>query len=331
MSSEIQIILLVCLTTIGLCATVLNGLVITISFVKKLQIYKYFLCNLAIADFLFCFLFTFFQPYFITNTEVKNWCCSLISFISVTCLFTMMTSLPLLAINRYVSLYKSHLYAKLYSRRMTLLYCIAAWLYAACVILIRGRILGPFGRSSDGMVCLGSVGGNLTKGESAAVSFLSLVGVSTVSIGFVVLALCSYKIYRLLKVQQQSLMNLHSAQNLERNKMLLKACVIQGMLPVVCFLPMLLVTVYQLTIQPASRAGLETGYNLAMISVQLNTLLDAVATLYVVVPYRDGVSALLANLKMGKLSFEQDVQASPIVVVPVANQVDVAVIPNDQL
>ncbi len=60
-----------------------------------------------------------------------------------------------------------------------------------------------------------------------------------------------------------------------------------------------------------------------MIAVLLNTLLDAVATLYVVVPYRNAIRVLLANLKKGKVSFEP--------VAPAANQAGLAAIFNNQL
>ncbi len=71
------------------------------------------------------------------HPEVENWYCSFVSFISVSCMFTMTASLPLLAINRYVSMYKAQLYQKLYTRlKFTLLY----FCMVVCCMSIRDQM-----------------------------------------------------------------------------------------------------------------------------------------------------------------------------------------------
>ncbi len=293
MTSAVQIIVVVCLLTIGPCAMVLNGLVIAISFIKKLKVYKYFICNLAIADFLFSVLFTFFQAYFVLFLEINNWVCSVVSFLSLTSMFAMMYSLPLLAINRYVNLYKSHLYPKLYSRRMSLFFCICVWLYCAFIVTPftpKGTISGSFDRAPNGLLCFGAIGDNLTSATTAVESLVHLSLISTAVLGFCILAFCCYKVYRNLKVQQESLMNLNRIQAL-RNKTLLKACVIQGVLPIMSFLPMVVYVGIRLSYGISKIRGTDGAeWGLFMVSVLLNALFDALTTLCVVGAYRDSMS-----------------------------------------
>ncbi len=94
-------------------------------------------------------------------------------------------------------------------------------------------------------------------------------------------------------MQQESLMNLNRVEALLRNKMLLKACVIQGALPVLSFVPMVLYVGLQLSYGvPENLIVVGPEWALFAVLVLLNTLFDAATTLYVVVAYRDNITAL---------------------------------------
>ncbi len=310
---------------LGSIGLTLNIFVIAITLSKKLRVYKWFLCNLAFADFVFLFTLLCFQPFFVLHPLATGSFCGFVGFLTTSSTLTMIYSLPLLGINRYISICRAHLYPKMFSKRMTALYCVCTWVLGILAVLFLGALLGNFGRSNvrslgnfgrpnvsllsekPSLICSFEVKEDPNSIEKVFDNISSFVVLCTLICSFVLIGFCSFKVHQKLKIQNVALLNLQQARKLVRNRMLMEASIMQGILPLVIFLPFVaLLVISQFYLNFTGEDFKSSGWREAIVSssVSLNAVFDALTTLIVVAPYSKAMKAWFSNLRKGKFSFQ---------------------------
>lgn len=112
-----------------------NGFLIILIFVgiKDRQPFEWLLLNLALFDFTFCINGSILQPLYITKYE--SFGCKLVGFINYVSLIASLSMPSTIAVNRYLSLYNSGLYNKIFTVKNVLFICTLSWLLIIGMIL----------------------------------------------------------------------------------------------------------------------------------------------------------------------------------------------------
>ncbi|XP_033096705.1 melatonin receptor type 1B-like [Anneissia japonica] len=130
--------------------------IIAILCTNKLQITaNYFLVNLAISDIIVCLIA---EPFYMLALYHRKWplskeFCAAVGAISSISMGASVLNLLAISVNRYICIVKNMYYAKLYSNRRTVLYCVAVWI--ASLISVSPTIagVGEFGFNKYFLVC----------------------------------------------------------------------------------------------------------------------------------------------------------------------------------
>ena len=211
----------------------LNLLIIFLSFFSA-EIdgeFKYFLGTLAVWDSAYCmvmigaFLFQLVHSNFRLNATIFH--CSLINHSAYGCGIAMVLTLPLIAINRYVVIVQQRI--DFFTKRKTVLMC----LYP-CLVLIWPLIdftIAPY--ATDYPRC----------GLVYYTPYLVEVFVVPVAGSYALIAFCQLKLYRFLSQHISTVSKIlrRSEKEVAKERMILKAMMIQAVSPIVLSLPM---TVY---------------------------------------------------------------------------------------
>lgn len=93
--------------------------------------------NVSTADLLYCVLFVFGQPWYILYREELNPVgCRWLAFVNFLTAFVEFTFPPILAINRYISLYNNQYYDRIYTKGNIALMIVGCWAFCAIMPLV---------------------------------------------------------------------------------------------------------------------------------------------------------------------------------------------------
>lgn len=214
----------------------LNGLFIMFT-IRKPELqkgYAWFLCGMAATNFIYCSNNSFAQIIVIVlNVNPKGVFCQIVGIILLTNGVGAVCIQPWLALNRFVSLYYSHLQSKLFSSRKNaaVLICTYIVCFIVSVILF---VFGDMGRLGN-TICGPEV-------ESMAFSHVFLFAVP-MFISYGVCIICAYKIFYLLKSHQETARRQALGSRLQDAKEITRLLIIELVVPISLETPVLLLCI----------------------------------------------------------------------------------------
>jgi hypothetical protein len=256
--------------------------------------FKYFLGNLAVIDLLYCcsnLCAWLIQTEFISHNWLSNviWCT-----IQVEPQFTFAIAsamaLPLISVNRYFVIIRESTWFTV--KRIALL-CL--YPYSILIWWILNVAYAPF------------VTVFARCGYTLYTPYVPEVFVFPITIGYFTLIFCNWKIYRRISehISTTTALMIRSGNNFTGEKAILKAIVIQAMIPLVCVAPAGIYFVY-FSIYNRAAANLvpfsigkfrPTIEDYAYGTFSISPSCNAFVTLIIITPYRQAEGAFVSKMK----------------------------------
>lgn len=202
-----------------------NGFLLAVILSSKELRNKDYICIIlsrGIVDFLHCVLLAVFQPFAILS-ESEPWC-NVVAFADIATGSASMFFEPLLACNRYVSIFYSILHKKVYTIRNVIFMCVGVLILATSVTVAH-IFTGDLGRAT-GFTC--SV---MMSRDSIVVSSITTYIPALLSSGAV--AFFNYKIYRFLRQHQNQQMTNAQRTKLQSDREMLNFIMVAAFFPLV--------------------------------------------------------------------------------------------------
>lgn len=187
--------------------------------------------NRAAIDFLHCMLLAGLQPVGIL-TETDLWC-EVIAFLEAATAIASIFFEPLLACNRYISMFHSPLYKEIFTIRNVAFMSIALLIFAT-LLTIPHIFIGDLGRTT-GFFCVVK----LTK-DSVLVTVIA--NILPVSLGTGAVGFFNYKIYQFLSRHQSQRMTNSQRSILQRDREMLKFIMVSAFSPMIMQAPVIAAT-----------------------------------------------------------------------------------------
>lgn len=273
---------------IGPLGLIVNSLLLAITFRKKSireREYTIFIQNRALMDLAICLQFLLVQPWVMDCSSINPVWCTITAGLFISTFYAMIMSESALAMNRYISICRPHLYQRVYRKRYVYLMCFAVWLLGALIGIVNG-FAGALGRS-PGSFCSVIV-------EWSSVLVILAFNYPITSGTYVIIFYCYWKIHRFLKDHQKNALTNGERTRLQEDKFILRYIKYLALIPVLSELPSaisMIVHVYDPSLVPHFAIF---GTNLIFM---LCPVLEPILTLYIVRPIRKELLDMTKRLK----------------------------------
>lgn len=272
---------------------------------KELQKeYAWFLCGISMVDLIYCINNAVPQVIAIfLNVNPKGTYCQVVGVILLINGVGAVCIQPLLAMNRFISLYYSHLQTKYFSRRNNLLMLISTYLFCILVAAIL-FYLDDMGRMGN-TICGPEI-------ENMPISHICLFA-APMFLSYGICIFCGYKILYLIKSHQAEARRQQLGSRLAHAKDIFHLIILELVVPISLEMPVLVASIVssQIYIPPFVIAATCSLF-------VMHPVMDPVIVVVVMRPYRNFVRKIWRALK-GVTDIHPTITTNNISTIPVTN------------
>ena len=309
---------------VSLPGVIVNIIILMFTFYPKMGItgeYKYFLANLAFSDTQFCLTNMFSQiRYLFGTSELKSSdvSCKMTGWFEIWSITSMMTSLGLVSLNRYVNIFHQNLYPKIFSHKSCVFICLLVQglgilVAFASIYHIEVKYQLYCAYNSDFILPVNETSILMQVFHSTA----NLTNQLFVGLTYVIIIICNARLYFKLKTHGKKVLSIIQKDRHKENIALMHATIAQAAVPLICIIPIFIALNIITALKTLSPYMVDAASNVAFLIFFFNPLFDGIITLKMVVPYKKALKKCYESIVS---SHKNTTNSAPVILFTASKQ-----------
>jgi hypothetical protein len=276
MIQSADLTLLIQCVIIGVGGLTVNGFLLFLIISNKDLRRKDYICfilNHTLIDFIYCITLITLHPFTIYDGSEKSTLCSVAGFLEVAFSTVSVYTEPVLALNRFISIFHSCLYKKIYKSSYVCVMC-ALIILVGCLSALPHLLVGSLGR----------IGGSLCSIKFSQNALIVSVAANFIPtfIGLFVLAYCNVKIFRFLNHHQNQTISSQHRSQLQKDREIARFIIVAALVPLCLSSPVMILSMVRMLVDTSDWLSF-AGMGLFIVSFIINPCI----ALYMVKPLRN--------------------------------------------